>query len=81
MLARSSWTPYSEIEVLKEKAKKLGLWNLFCTFPVYGRGLTNCEYAFLCEQMGTSFFAPEIFNCSAPDTGNMELLILYANAE
>ena len=57
------------------------MWNLFCTYPVYGKGLSNLEYCFVCELMGMSYFAPEIFNCSAPDTGNMELLILYGNNE
>lgn len=75
----SRWEPLPKLASLKWDAKKEGLWNLWCTYPVVGKGLTNLEYCFVCELMGMGPFAAEIFNCSAPDTGNMELLTLYAN--
>jgi acyl-CoA dehydrogenase len=66
---------------LKEKARSQGLWNLFMAHGDWGAGLTNLEYAPVAEQMGRSIIGNEVFNCSAPDTGNMELLALYGSPE
>ncbi len=80
-IARDRWSPTRFVEELKPRARGAGLWNLFLPNDEHGAGLTNLEYAPLCETMGRSAMAPEVFNCSAPDTGNMEVLARYGTPE
>src|SRR3990172_2744276 len=80
----ASGDPHHEPAIMKElrgKAKALGLWNLFLPDADHGAGLTNLEYTPLCEIMGRSPIAPRVFNCAAPDTGNMEILAEFGTPE
>ncbi|MFY7973516.1 MAG: acyl-CoA dehydrogenase family protein [Rubrivivax sp.] len=79
--AGKRWTPLQTLEALKPKARAAGLWNLFLPDSELGAGLSNQEYAPLAEVMGAVPWASEVFNCSAPDTGNMEVLVRYGSPE
>lgn len=79
--AKDRWQPVPIVEELKPIARAEGLWNLFLPHAPYGAGLSNHEYAPLAEIMGRVSWASEVFNCSAPDTGNMETLVLYGSEE
>ncbi len=80
-LQANRWAQPAIMEELKAKARSAGLWNLFLSHSPRGPGLSNLEYAPLCEIMGRSHIAPEVFNCAAPDTGNMEILDRYGTPE
>ncbi len=79
--AGNAWIPTKIVEQLKEKARAADLWNLFLPESSHGAGLSNLEYAPLCEIMGRSLWSAEVFNCAAPDTGNMEVFARYGTAE
>src|SRR5438309_4920402 len=74
------WQPTAIVEELKPKARAAGLWNLFLPESEYGAGLTNLEYAPLCELIGRSCMAPEVIDCSKPDPGNMATIVRYGSA-
>ncbi|HTJ16534.1 MAG TPA: acyl-CoA dehydrogenase family protein [Steroidobacteraceae bacterium] len=76
---KARWEPIPTIEQLKPKARAAGLWNMFLPHSASGAGLTNLEYSPLCEVMGRVGWSGEVFNCSAPDTGNMEILDRFAS--
>jgi len=75
----TKWRVPDEVHALKARARAQGLWNLFLNDPVHGQGLSTTEYAPLAEEMGRSLLAPEVMNCNAPDTGNMEVLHLFGS--